>query len=256
MKRKFGFNARLNMINTMVKKRLLMSVLAEEPTGTEPPKTEPQQTEPPKAEPPKSTVNFEDLVARARKEEKDKLYPQIEGLKKEKDSLTEKINGHLLTIAEKDKTIETLTAELDNVKTTANKNDDEVVKTLKAEVKALKKSIADMEQEKVDVSALEEKIKGEYEVKLYREQKLREGGTEIIPELVGGLTKEDIDNSFEVAKQRYADIIKNVVSTATSKIPTVNTSTEKFSIKDFKAEDIANMTPSQWAEHRKKLGLG
>lgn len=278
MNKKFGFIKEINIKNMMesIVKEVLtfrlnrLPVLAEEPTNntgatatstgaTDPTSTvtgtDPTSTEPTGTEPNKYQVNFEDLVAKARKEEKDKLYPQIKDLKEENGKLTEKVNAQLLTIESKDKEITALKAELEEAKNATSKSDDDKVKALKKEIKDLKAEKEALEKDKVDVTEIENNIRAEYEVKLYREQKLREGGNEIIPELVTGVTKEDIDASFEVAKNRYNDIIKNVVSTTVSNLPTNNVETGKFSAKDFKPEDIANMSPAEWAEKRKLLGL-
>ena len=41
------------------------------------------------------------------------------------------------------------------------------------------------------------------ELESYKKEKLAEAGQEIIPDLVHGSTKEEIDQTVELAKQRY-----------------------------------------------------
>ena len=86
-------------------KTISFTVQAEEPQGDEQIEETPQVEE---TSTPQPTVNFEDLIANARKQEKDKLYPQIKKLEEEKKKLVEKNNQHLLTIGEKDARIKEL----------------------------------------------------------------------------------------------------------------------------------------------------
>jgi hypothetical protein len=201
-------------------------------------------------------VNFEDMVARARKEEKDKLYPQIEALKKSERELTEKNNTALLAIEGKEQEITDLKEKLKLAEEGNSKSDSETVTTLKKEIKDLKKAVTDAEKANVDAKAIEEKIREEFEVKLYRETKLRES-KEIIEELVTGTTREEIDNSFEVAKARYASIKGTITNDTFKNIPPANVSTNSLITKDFKIEDLANMDvrSPEYKEMRKKLGL-
>ena len=66
------------------------------------PSPTPQPTEP-------SQINYEELIARARKEEKDKLYIQIKTLKDDLKEMTKQNNKNLLEAG-------TLKAEIDNLK--------------------------------------------------------------------------------------------------------------------------------------------
>jgi hypothetical protein len=269
MCKKFGFIKELNIKS--IKGLIFKPVYAEEPTQTttqggegsgESNKGETTEPSTTKGEGDSTQgsqenyqVNFEDLITKARKEEKDKLYPQIKDLKKANEDLTEKNNKNLLSVESKDKEIADLKAKIEELQTSTSKSDSDAVKTLKKEVKDLKATIADMETTKVNVEEIEGRIKDEYEVRLYREQKLREAGEGVIPELVTGLTKEDIDASVKASQERYQSIIKGVVSTAVNHMPVNNANTGKMSMADFKPEDIANMSPAEWAEKRKVLGL-
>lgn len=54
----------------------------------------------------KPPINYEELIAKARKEEKQKLYGEIEGLKSQVKMLTENNNKLLLEKAEAEKALE------------------------------------------------------------------------------------------------------------------------------------------------------
>lgn len=246
-----------NGINTertnLFKKLMCINVFAEEVSTDN--QTQ-QQNEPVAPETPKQpTVNFEDLIANARSQEKAKLYPQIDKLKEEKNALTEKNNAHLLTIGEKDSEIRELKAKIEKLEKASGEGASEREKTLLAEIDTLKAKIKEMETTVVSREDLESEIRGEYEVKLYREQKLREVGDTVIPELITGSTKEEIDASIEISKKRYEEITNRVIGSVN--VPVANTNLSSVHAKDLKIEDIANLDPRspEYAQLRAKLGL-
>jgi len=205
-----------------------------------------------------NTINYEDLISKARKEEKDKLYPKIKSLETEVEKWTKTCNEHLIKIAEKEKEIETLNSKIKN----SGNLDSEAEKTYKKEIEDLKKQVKDLEENKVDAQAIEDRVREEYEIKLYKEQKLREAGEEIIPELILGESKEDIDNSIEISKKRYKEMEDRILkgkssNNSVSSIPSSNVNTKKFDTKNLKVEDIKNMDPrsAEYKEFRMKMGL-
>ena len=234
----------------------------EEPQGDEQIKETPQVEE---TSTPQQTVNFEDLIANARKQEKDKLYPQIKKLEEEKKKLVEKNNQHLLTIGEKDARIKELEL-LTNSDSVSEKET-----ALQNEIESLKTTIANMEKDAISVEEIESSIRAEYEVKLYREQKLREIGDTVIPELIVGTTKEEIDASIVASQERFNQISNKILGSV--QVPVANVSTSSFQSKDLKLEDIANLDPRgpgsaqladlgnldprspEYAQLRAKLGL-
>lgn len=230
-------------------KKLLNKILSNYTLGLnaeEIPKEETQQKD-------SVQINYEDLVRKAREEEKAKLYPLIEKLKEEKKTLVEKHNNALLTIGQKDEEIEALTKDLASVKKEGSRVESE-------EIAKLKEQIATLESNTVDVEAIKKSVADEYELKLYRMEKLHEVGNKVIPELVTGSTKEEIDASIKASVERYNSILNsnnsNQTQNPTTK-PTIQTGTpvDTFSLNNLNVEDIANMTPQQWAEYRTKLGM-
>ena len=227
-------------------KTISFTVQAEEPQGDEQIEETPQVEE---TSTPQPTVNFEDLIANARKQEKDKLYPQIKKLEEEKKKLVEKNNQHLLTIGEKDARIK----ELELLTNSDSVSERETA--LQNEIESLKTTIANMEKDAISVEEIESSIRAEYEVKLYREQKLREIGDTVIPELIMGTTKEEIDASIVASQERFNQISNKILGSV--QVPVANVSTSSFQSKDLKLEDIANLDPRspEYAQLRAKLGL-
>ena len=200
-------------------------------------------------------INYEDLIANARKQEKDKLYPTIANLEKENKNLVEKNNKHLLTIGEKDARIKELEGEINALKDSSNKTESEKEVELRKEIQKLNDTIADLKANTVSREDIENEIKAEYEVKLYRESKLRELGNTVIPELIIGNTKEEIDSSIEVSKQRYSEITNSILGNVN--VPPANVNTSTFQTKDLKVEDLLDLNPNspEYAQLRAKLGL-
>lgn len=250
---------KINKVRTSFMSKLrasmFMNVFAEEPNaessnGSEEevktPETKPEQ-EVPK---PQGTVNFEDLVKKAREEEKSKLYPQIEKLKKDKNDL-------LLVVAEKDKAIKDLEKEI----TELQKNHSKLAKDVEESTSTNKVVqeqallISQLEQQLEDIQAQYELDVNSLKINSYREKQIALAGGAIIPELVTGNTEEEINASIELAKQRYAQIQEQAMSSV--QMPkSVNPSVATLSQTAMKSvEDIASMTPAEWAEYRKNLNI-
>lgn len=220
---------------------------AEEPEQGSEPKSQPETTK---------TVNFEDLITKARAEEKAKLYPKIQKLEGEKAELVEKNNKLLLDLGTKDAQISDLQSQIKEVKSNKETTESETVKALNDEIETLKATIKQMEENVIDVDALTESIRGEYDVKLYREQRLREVGETVIPELVMGTTKEEVDESITKAQERFNEILtKHGAVQVTPTVTPNNVNTQSLNVKDVSVEDISRMSVTEWAEKRKMLGF-
>lgn len=252
-----------------IKKRLIetlsLKVFAEEPNNNEP-------NNEPSGEPTPPTINYEDLIAKARREEKEKQYKTIEKLKTQINTLTEQHNGDLLKVADLDKQLKEAKDKL----TTANSGDSEEIKTLKAtintltgEKEELDKKIKEFEDHKPvnreEVEAeLRAELEAEYEVKTYKATKMAELKDDIlVPELVMGSTKEEIDASIQSALERSAKIKESLGITKdnkkqkrTPKTPS-NPSVSKIQDKEISLEYLASLDVSspEYAEVRKQLGL-
>lgn len=222
---------------------------------------------------PAPTINYEDLIAKARKEEKDKQYKAIEKLKAEKETLIKQHNDDLLKIAELEKKVE----EAENKLASAGSNDSEAVKTLKDEIVSLNNSKAELEKqlegykdiEIVDRDEIAKNVRAEleaeFEVKSYKLEQMTEHKDDIlVPELVIGSTKEEIDNSIKAAIERSNQIRASLGATITpstqqKRTPNTPNNPSVRGVQDtgYSLEQLANLNPAspEYAEIRKQLGL-
>lgn len=165
------------------------------------------------------TVNYEDLIAKARREEKEKQYKTIERLKTQVNTLTEQHNNDLLKVADLEKQLQTANEKL----TIAGSGDSEEIKTLKKTIKDLETEKVDLDKKVKDYEAnkpqsredIEKEVRAElekeYEVKTYKATKLAELKDQLlVPEFVMGDTKEDIDKSIDAAIARSEEIRKSL----------------------------------------------
>lgn len=162
-------------------------------------------------------VNIEELIAMARKEEKDKLYPQIESLKSEKARITGSLNEALLKNAELTKQLDTLKNESGNV---AELNS--TIKDLEAKVEVLtseKDDLAEKLKNAPKAEELEAKFKTQYEVKDYLRTALAEHKDDILKTFIGevkGETKEEVDASIQKAIERTNQVREDLGVSAKS----------------------------------------
>lgn len=212
------------------------------------------------------TINYEDLIAKARKEEKEKQYKTIDKLKGEKDTLTKQHNEDLLKLAELEKKVEEANKKL----TDASSGDTELVKSLKDEIVNLNSVKAELEKE---VNAYKEKppvdrddiakeiraeLEAEYEVKSYKLEKLAELKDDIlVPELVVGSTKEEIDASLQVALERSKQIRATLGAEKKRPKSPSNPSIQGIQDTEISLEKLATMDvrSKEYADLRAKLGL-
>lgn len=170
----------------------LVCARAEEPEGT--------QTVPTTSEPAGKTVqatpqiNYEQLVAQARKEEKDKLYPKITELKNTIGERDKTINELMLSLGGKEAEISKLKSELD--KANSGVANSEEVTNLQTTITQLRKELEESKKQCIDI-----------ELDYYKKAKIAEAGGKLIPELVAGTTKEEIDQSVENSMKRYLEIV-------------------------------------------------
>ena len=253
MKRCYGINAKLMDV---IRKVMVRNVLAEEPVP-------PQQTQ---------TVSYEQLIARARQEEKDKLYPQLQAEKDKVKELIQKNNELLVKMGSLQNEYDVVKAQLDDFKNNKGANENAEITALKAELEKVKKEYKEFKAGTVDEATLrqqvEAEVKQQYEVEMYKVEKLNsdEFKGQIIPELVSGDTKEAIDESLAKSKARYEELIgvnrnqqqqpqQGQQLGAVPTMPVGNPNTQSFISATISAEEIQRMTPEQWAEYRTKLGL-
>ena len=273
---KHGIIVETNCSNVNVKKNfkdffstvlrsLVLNVHADEEGGDEP-----KDGDEPKNTP---TINYEDLISKARKEEKDKQYKTIDKLKGQIETLTKQHNEDLLKIGQLEEDLKTANSKLQ----TAGQGDSEEIKTLKVTIETLTKEKADLEKKIKDIedntvtreeleNEIRTELEAEYTTKTYRAEKMAELKDEIlVPELVIGNTIEEIDASIEVALEKSKSIREKLgivdgqpksPQGRTPKTPS-NPSMSRVQDSQFSMEYIAGLDVSspEYAEFRKQMGL-
>lgn len=160
---------------------------------------------------PAPQVNYEDLVARARQEEKNKLYPKIQKLEEDVRKGVEINNSNLIKIGDLTKANENLTAELNKYKS-GEINSDEITK-LNTRITELTAELETAKNSQVNEAEIRKQIEAEYEIKDYlREQKTanKDSILDSFMSQVGGNTKEEIDASIQTAKQSTLAVKKEL----------------------------------------------
>jgi len=223
-------------------------------------------------------INYEQLIAQARKEEKEKLYPRIKKLEEDNAKLVKTGNDNLIKIGDLTQTVNTLTAEIDSYKSGAITTEE--VKKLNAQIDVLIAENEKLKKETPNVEALRAEIEKEYEVKSYlAEQKAANKETVLTSFLddIIGSTKEEIDASVAKAKEKSLSIKKELglvddngnpvggshnkgtAAKPTVKKPPVMNPTENAGTDTgrFDAEYVRNLDPAsdEYKEFRKSLGL-
>lgn len=223
------------------------------------------------------TINYEQLIAQARKEEKDKLYPRIQKLEEENRQLVTQGNNNLLKIGDLTEALTKAQADLNAYKN-GEKETEEVTK-LKKQVTDLTAELEKVKSETPNVEELKAQFEKEYQVKSYIMEQRNANKDTILSSFlddISGTTTEEVDKSIEAAKAKSLAIRKelglvddegNPITTAPkkdkkepkkqTKVPTGNPAETSGEHIQIDAEYIRGLDPSsdEYKEFRKKLGL-
>ena len=242
----------LSIITNVVRK----AKAEEGDTPTQPDGGEPNSASTiPPATPAQPSIDFESLISKARKEEKEKLYPEITKLKEELDKKVTRINELLLAIGEKDEIISQKDKELKEAKADSKKSESQEVKELNLKITGLENKLAEKEGEISNIK-----------LDSYKASKMAEAKGEIIPELVTGSSEEEIDLAVERAKERYKEIVSKIAvppakTQNSNSIPPVNPNTQSFDNSQVNVADLSSInlyTPegkAEYARMRAQMGL-
>lgn len=227
-------------------------------------------------------INYEQLIAQARKEEKDKLYLRIRKLEEDNAKLVSTSNDNLIKIGDLMQTVSKLKAELEKYES-GNGEKPEEVKNLETTIATLTAENERLKRETPNEEEIRKQIEQEYEVKLYLTEQTNANKDEILssfmPE-VQGKTKEEIDESIAKAKEKSLAIKKELgivdedgkliekKKSSTSKKKTETTPTVPITPKvanptgddpnpNYDADYIRNLDSrsDEYKEFRKSLGL-
>ena len=217
-------------------------------------------------------VKFEELIASARKEEKDKLYPQIEKLKKENNEYTIKLNEALLANATSQKRIKELEESSGN-----SADIEKELKEVKAKLEVLVSENTNLKDKLAKAPKEEEivnRVKSEYEIKDYIRESIASHSKEILKVFQGdvkGKTKEEVDASIKAAIDKSNEVRKEMgvdtskkskggesnVNVPPARPQRVNPA-DKSNFENVDAEYIRNLDPrsDEYKKFRKEvLGL-
>ena len=241
------------MFQRITGKFLISAHAEEEPTETTP------------------TINLEQAIAQARKEEKDKLYPRIKKLEEENKTLQSSVNKYLLENA----------ALKDEIEKQKNKPQDPKIKELEDKVASLEAENKTLKESTPSEDEIRNKIEKEYEVKLYAQEQIAANKGSILSILtseITGTTKEEIDTAIANAKEKTRSIKKDLgldvddedddddskskgkktppAQKKQKKAPAASPASDSDG-EEFDAEYIRNLDPrsKEYAEFRKKMGL-
>ena len=218
---------------------------------------------------PTQTINYEDLIAKARQDEKNKLYPEIEKLRGQLEEKTARINELLVSVATKDEDFKSRDKEISELKVQIEALKEEGAKGMEKDktVKELQDKIAQLETDIQNKDTEITSIKTGYELKEYKAEKVKDVDESVL-DLVVGNSKEEIDASVEKAKAVYEKIASKFNTNNTtpttpqnqnpplsSQVPPVNTVDVYGAFKNINDEDVRNMTTAQYKEYRKSIGL-
>lgn len=155
------------------------------------------------SEAPSSQMNYEEMIARVRREEKDKLYGTIKKKDETISALRDSNNGYILKIAEYQKKLDELEGQ----------NSGEEVQRLKDEIAKLNVALEEAKKNIPDESAIREQVKAEYEVKMYAKDELAKHRSDILSifdDDVKGGTREEVDASIKAAVEKSTKVKKDL----------------------------------------------
>jgi hypothetical protein len=208
--------------------------------------------------------NIDKLIAAARKDEKDKLYKQIAGLKTENTDLTNRVNELILQKA-------ALEEELTKSKGKKPAHSDADFEALQTKHDELAAKVVELEKRPTE-EQIRKDLEAQYELKGYLRDQIDANKGKILEILVGeivGSTKEEIDAAVAKAIERTKTARKSLglpedgeeetpapqqqKPTGRQRVPASNPSTTPLSKLD--PATIRDMSPAEWAKKRKELGM-
>lgn len=211
----------------------------------------------------KSKFYTEEDLAKVRSQEKEKLYPQIENLKEELNSIKREREEEAARKASEAASIEA--AEAAKAKEQAE-SELEVRELLKVKEAEWQEQLERERQERERAFALLEQERTFTDLQNYRAQRLEQERETIMPELVdllAGNTREEIEASIEGLKERSNRILESAqqamqtarrdMTGTRATLPPAGPLENNSSQRNFTAAEIAAMSVQEYAQYRDKL---
>lgn len=211
----------------------------------------------------KSKFYTEEDLAKVRSQEKEKLYPQIENLKEELNSIKREREEEAARKASEAASIEA--AEAAKAKEKAE-SELEVRELLKVKEAEWQEQLERERQERERAFALLEQERTFTDLQNYRAQRLEQERETIMPELVdllAGNTREEIEASIEGLKERSNRILESAqqamqtarrdMTGTRATLPPAGPLENNSSQRNFTAAEIAAMSVQEYAQYRDKL---
>lgn len=202
-------------------------------------------------------------INRARREEKDKLYPELQSLKEQVNTLTAAQQAELDRQAEQQR----LAQEQQQREAEEEMSARQLLETRTAELQA---QIAEERQARENAMAMLEQERRFAELQAYRTMVIEQNRDDIIPELidlVAGNTREEVDASIAGLRERSSRILGNIeqaqqsarqnLTGARVTAPSAGPLDDYTGQRTFTPDEIRNMSQEDWAKHRATfLGAG
>ena len=199
----------------------------------------------------------EEDLKRVREQEKSKLYPQIDSLKEELNTLKKREE-------ERAAEAERLRLEAEAVARKQAESEMDVRTLLETKEKEWAEKLESERLERERAFSLLERERQYAEITAYRTRRLEEERENIIPELVdliSGNTPEEIEQSITGLRDRSAKILdsaqqalqsarRDMTGTRTTLPPTLETNSDQ---QQFTAEQISAMSVTEYAKYRSRL---
>jgi hypothetical protein len=213
--------------------------------------------------------NTDDVATRiqeARKQEKEKLYPQLEKMREELSLLRKREEERLATEAEKAEKRRQRDAEREAERRAKAEEEMSVKELLKTKEQEWQAKLEQERQERETAFAMLQKEREYNELKDYRNQRIEQERDNIMPELlhmVNGNTQDEIEQSIIRLKATTAQIVENIsASQASSRKDMVvaritapasgplDTNSDPLT---YSPDAIKNMSQEEYAKNRGKL---
>ena len=216
-------------------------------------------------EKPSKTPKFytEDDLVKVRSQEKDKLYPEIERLKEEVNSLKKEKEEKAARKAAKE--AEKL-AEQEAKEKQKQFEELEAKDLIKLTAEELREQLERERVERERAFALLERERQFADLNSYRQQVIEQERENIIPQLIGyiqGNTREEIQASVEALKEQSASIMQDALGAAQNArkemagtratLPASGPLDTNLESRQFTAQDIASMSVNEYAKVRDRL---